>query len=374
MAYVLTIAGSNYEPTGTSKVTWSDQSGGETMYASSPTLGTGSSTFKLTTSNIPSDATIQSVILSWTPAYANTSSTYWNGTDTSRSGIYYGSTKLADLGSHGVATTKDCTAAFGINPKSLADITITVKYRRTGKAYSGTGTTTRTSSCIVRNPVLSITYISPCTPPTTVIISPNSTAPGGAATLTWSGAGAGTNNAIAGYLIYRRKYNLNTEWELISTVNSTATSGTYTVYAPNAMGAKYYYKINTKGAAGKDSTASPVRSITAQVSNFTDPTLIAQSTPIKAIHMTELQQRVNGLRDYFNLSPYSFTSIISGTTKLSDWTAHVNQIRTAYDELGSSFSHDNWITISSNCPTAAVIQQMRDIIMRELTENMGATS
>ena len=215
---------------------------------------------------------------------------------------------------------------------------------------------------------LTITY-NPTTAvsaPTTVSVSPNTAAPGASVTLSWSGAGAGTNNAIAGYLIYRRKYNLNTTWELIHTMNTTATSGSYTVTAPQAMGATYYYKINTIGAAGMNSTTSPVRSLKTIVSDFTDPVLTVQGTPIKAIHMTELQQRVNGLRDYFNLSPYSFTSIIAGSTSLSGWTTHVNQIRTAYDAL--NFTHSTWIPISSNCPTAAVIQQMRDIIMRELGE------
>lgn len=85
-----------------------------------------------------------------------------------------------------------------------------------------------------------------CSAPTTVSISATNVAPGASVTLSWSGAGAGTNNAITGYQIYRATSSGGT-YSLLTTVTSTATSGSKTVGAPTSSGSSYYYKVLTVG-------------------------------------------------------------------------------------------------------------------------------
>ena len=193
-------------------------------------------------------------------------------------------------------------------------------------------------------------------------LSKTSAAPGEAVTLSWSGAQAGTSNAIIAYHIYRwRMSQSGPVSEHAYTLTTSATSGSITVTAPAAMGKVYEYQVYTLGSAGLNSGPSPTCTLTTAVSAFTDLTLTSKATPIKAIHMTELQQRVNGLRNYYGLAAYAFTPIVAGQTSLGAWNTHVQQIREAFDALG--ISHAAWIDVSVNCPTAAVMKQLRDIVM-----------
>ena len=195
--------------------------------------------------------------------------------------------------------------------------------------------------------------------PTSVSLSSSTAAPGAGVTLSWSGAKAGTNNAISGYHIYRRNTLVTTSYTHIASVTSTATSGSCTVTAPTVKGGKYTYAVYTLGAAGLNSgAASSYPTLTANIS-FTDPTLTMESTPIKAVHMTELQNQVKELLSYYGKSASTFTTITAGTTKLSGWSSHINELRTAYDKLG--FTHDTWISIPTNCPNVAVMNQLRKI-------------
>ena len=208
---------------------------------------------------------------------------------------------------------------------------------------------------------LTITY-NPTTAvsaPTSVSLSSTSAAPGAGVTLSWSGAAAGTNNAISGYHIYRRNTLVTTNYTHIASVTTTATSGSCTVTAPTVMGGKYTYAVYTLGAAGMNSGAASIYpTLTANIS-FTDPILTMESTPIKAVHMTELQNQIKALLSYYGKSDSTFTTITAGTTKLSGWSSHINELRTAYDKLG--FNHNAWISIPTNCPNVAVMNQLRNL-------------
>lgn len=85
-----------------------------------------------------------------------------------------------------------------------------------------------------------------CTAPTSVSVSGTNVAPGAKMTLKWSGAAAGTNNAIAGYEIYRSTSS-GSGYTKLTTVGSTSTSGSTTVTAPTTNGTAYYYKVLTVG-------------------------------------------------------------------------------------------------------------------------------
>lgn len=93
---------------------------------------------------------------------------------------------------------------------------------------------------------------------------------------------------------------------------------------------------------------------------YTDPVITAGVTKIKAAHMSELRVNINLQRDGMGIVPYSFTPIRAGYTSLAGWMTHVAEMRAAIDETG--VYHEAWIPISVNCPTAAVIEQLRRVV------------
>lgn len=93
---------------------------------------------------------------------------------------------------------------------------------------------------------------------------------------------------------------------------------------------------------------------------YTDPTLTAGETHIKAVHMTELQTNINLQRGGLALAAWPFETIRAGYTSLAGWTAHVEEMRAAIDDTG--VQHEAWIEIAENCPTAAVIEQLRRVV------------
>ncbi len=131
--------------------------------------------------------------------------------------------------------------------------------------------------------------------------------------------------------------------------------------------------VSSTDALGVASSAT-ARSFTYAVPAWTDASLVAGETPIKAAHMTELQAAINNVRAYYGLAAYPFSSITAGVTGLVGWTGHVAELRAAIDEVVSlvngwdtanstnDISLPAWTTISVNCPAAAIIAQLRAAI------------
>lgn len=91
-----------------------------------------------------------------------------------------------------------------------------------------------------------------CTAPTTLTVSPSLTG-GDNATLTWSGAAAGTVNDITGYGIQYQDSADGTTWGAwtdLTTIASTSTSGSTTVAINPTPGQYRRYRMQTQGAAG----------------------------------------------------------------------------------------------------------------------------
>ena len=87
-------------------------------------------------------------------------------------------------------------------------------------------------------PLTKINRYTACGAPTSVSLSSTRVVPGGGVTLSWSGAYAGNYLSISGYHIYRNG-------AYLASVNTSATSGSYTVYAPSTRGSSYYYQVYT---------------------------------------------------------------------------------------------------------------------------------
>jgi hypothetical protein len=86
-------------------------------------------------------------------------------------------------------------------------------------------------------------------------LSVNQTIAEGNVTLSWSGAAGGTNNAISSYEIqYSDSTNNQTwgAWTALTTVTSTATSGSASVAPPTTRGNFRRFQVRTRGAAGSD--------------------------------------------------------------------------------------------------------------------------
>ena len=191
-------------------------------------------------------------------------------------------------------------------------------------------------------------------------------------TLSWSGAIAGTVNPITGYEVQYCESSNGSTWGDWMVCSDSPTNETSLSVAPSSTAGNYRkFRVRIQGEAGLNyysdwlESSNMLRRDHAGFGAFTDPTLTVGTTKIKAVHMTELQDRVNTLRTFYGLSKYSFTTITAGTTSLAGWTSHVNQIRTAIEEVctASGKTHAAWISFSVNCPRADVIQQMRDIVL-----------
>lgn len=205
-----------------------------------------------------------------------------------------------------------------------------------------------------------------CTAPGWVSIE-NSVTPRETNMLTWGAGGAGTNNAVTGYFIQYADSTDGANWSAWKELKTVGNVNSAEVAMP-ASNTYRKYKVWTLGAAGSDwrsvdgteSSGSTYRGH-AELDGFTDSPLVAGETPVKALHMQELQDRANTLREFYGMSSYGFSEIVSKETDLKNWTAHVNEIRAAVDEI--STDHDAWIAIPVNCPRADVIEQLRAVIL-----------
>lgn len=189
---------------------------------------------------------------------------------------------------------------------------------------------------------------------------------GDAVTLSWSKGTAGTNNTLSHYQVGRREsVNGSTAWGDIEIVTTTEALSCQ-VLPPAIFGHHFRYYVRTVGHAGEAyasdwaACADTLEKTRPTLAPYTDETITAGETPIKAAHMLELQANVNRLRQGLGLASYAFTTLRAGYTSLAGWSAHVAELRAAIDEM--PVAHEAWISISVNCPTAAVMMQLRRVV------------
>lgn len=87
-----------------------------------------------------------------------------------------------------------------------------------------------------------------CGAPTTVSSNVSIQKPNGTVSISWSGATAGDNNAIAGYTVYYAAGSAPTTSS--SSVNVTSSPYSFTIPNNATRGTTYYFKVLTRGAAG----------------------------------------------------------------------------------------------------------------------------
>ena len=203
-----------------------------------------------------------------------------------------------------------------------------------------------------------------CTEPSGLKLS-STTSTGSNVTLSWTAGKGGNDNAISYYQVARKLSTNGSTWGSLETVGTT-TGLSLSVAPPAAFGSQYLYYVRTVGAAGANyasswaACGSTLQKVRPSLTAYTDATITAGETPVKAVHMEELQSNINALRQGLGLAAYSFTAIRAGYTSLAGWNAHIRELRTAID--GITTNHEAWLTLGENRPRADVLMQLRRVV------------
>lgn len=208
--------------------------------------------------------------------------------------------------------------------------------------------------------------------PTTNVSAPTSpsvstTLSRGAVTLSWGAGSAGTNNSVTGYDVERRESADGSSWGSWATVSGSPVTGTsLDVTPPGTVGNYYQYRVRTRGSAGSGyysgwvTSTNTLRRKWDAFGAWTDATLTARVTPIRAVHLTQIQERIATIRSFYGLSAYTFTAITARQTKIAKWATLIGELRSAID--GITTNHENWNTLEAGKPRIAHITQLRSII------------
>ncbi len=143
------------------------------------------------------------------------------------------------------------------------------------------------------------------------------------------------------------------------------------VSPPTVLGAYHRFRIGSiyiKASVVSEYTQPLQYVAPINLLEYTDVPLVAGETPVKAVHMIELQTNINMLRESQNLPAYEFSEIVSERTSLADWSAHVVELRTALDETDKT--HPSWIALDINQPRADIIEQLRSAVSEDWEEDV----
>ncbi|MDD2329051.1 MAG: hypothetical protein PHZ13_12295, partial [bacterium] len=161
-------------------------------------------------------------------------------------------------------------------------ITIGYKFGATSNSPSSLGTGTKSTYMDFADNSIVISYTAPyskCTAPTTVTVSPTSTGKSKTASLSWSGAGNGTNNTVNGYDIYHSTTSATSGFSFLKSSTTSPTS----VTSSATNGGKIYYKIVAKGTAGSSyysDMSSKYATLTTTWTNATAPNSVTGPTNV----------------------------------------------------------------------------------------------
>lgn len=208
-------------------------------------------------------------------------------------------------------------------------------------------------------------FYTACGAPTSPSVS--TTLSRGAVTLSWGAGSAGTNNSVTGYDVEQRESSDGSSWGSWATVSGSPVTGTsLSVTPPGTVGNYYQYRVRTRGSAGSDyysgwvTSTNTLRRKWDAFGAWTDATLTARMTPIRAVHLTQIQERIAIIRSFYGLSAYTFTAITARQTKIAKWATLIGELRSAID--GITTNHAAWNTLEAGKPRIAHITQLRDII------------
>ena len=257
-----------------------------------------------------------------------------------------------------------CTNSY---KSTAAIIAVLIETETSGKNANGNGIagTAPVVNTSYEAPAFTLIHYTACGAPTSPAVS--QTLSRGAVTLSWGAGSAGTNNSVTGYDVERRESSDGSSWGSWATVSGSPVTGTsLDVTPPGTVGNYYQYRVRTRGSAGSDyysgwvTSTNTLRRKWDAFGAWTDQTLTAGVSSIRAVHMTQLQERVAAIRAFYGLSAYSFTAVTARQTKIARWASLIGELRSAID--GITTNHAAWNTLEACKPRIAHITQLRDII------------
>lgn len=185
--------------------------------------------------------------------------------------------------------------------------------------------------------------------------------------LSWGAGSGSTNNSVTGYDVQRRESTDGSSWGSWATVSGSPVTGTsLDVTPPGTVGNYYQYRVRTRGSAGSDyysgwvTSTNTLRRKWDAFGAWTDQTLTAGVSSIRAVHLTQIQERIAAIRAFYGLSAYAFTAVTARKTKIATWASLIGELRSAID--GITTNHAAWNTLEAGKPRIAHITQLRDII------------
>ncbi len=218
---------------------------------------------------------------------------------------------------------------------------------------------------ITSNPIITYTlaYTS-CSAPTSVSVGTSIQKPGGTVTLTWSGATAGTNNAIKGYKIYYTSAASSTAPTTSSTCidlsSNTSTSYSFSVPSNATRGNYYTFKVLTIGTVSGYNSSISSTSANFRVNSLpAAPSVTASPTMIKSSGSTTVNFTVTAGSDT-NTSQtkilYYSTSESGAKTKITSSPVSVSLSNAAtyyfWTSDGIEYSSSTSVSISKNTAPA----------------------
>ena len=257
-----------------------------------------------------------------------------------------------------------CTNSY---KSTAAIIAVLIETETSGKNANGNGIagTAPVVNTSYEAPAFTLIHYTACGAPTSPAVS--QTLSQGAVTLSWGAGSAGTNNSVTGYDVERRESSDGSSWGSWATVSGSPVTGTsLDVTPPGTVGNYYQYRVRTRGSAGSDyysgwvTSTNTLRRKWDAFGAWTDQTLTAGVSSIRAVHLTQLQERIAAIRAFYGLSAYAFTAVTARQTKIAKWSALIGELRSAID--GITTNHAAWNTLEAGKPRIAHITQLRDII------------
>lgn len=257
-----------------------------------------------------------------------------------------------------------CTNSY---KSTAAIIAVLIETETSGKNANGNGIagTAPVVNTSYEAPAFTLIHYTACGAPTSPSVS--TTLSRGAVTLSWGAGSAGTNNSVTGYDVEQRESSDGSSWGSWATVSGSPVTGTsLDVTPPGTVGNYYQYRVRTRGSAGSDyysgwvTSTNTLRRKWNAFGAWTDATLTAGVSSIRAVHLTQLQERIAAIRAFYGLSAYAFTAVTARKTKIATWAALIGELRSAID--GITTNHAAWNSLEAGKPRIAHITQLRDII------------
>ena len=154
------------------------------------------------------------------------------------------------------------------------------------------------------------------------------TAHAGQITLAWNPS----TSTVAGYAVY---YGTSA-----GVYSGSVDVGNQTTAAVNSLtnGVRYYFVVKAYTTAGVYSSPSNEVNGVSGASSFTDSQLTLGVSVVRAVHVTELRTRINGLRAVRGLSAAAWTDATLASGSTASKAIHVTELRSALNAVYSALA------------------------------------